>query len=88
MLYKREANIDDLTVDGLRVLIPEEVFTKYHRSALSLHSVSKATVSEVRREPTGGDPNGPVVRMEDCRDVFLAGNRDLSNPDAAGRIVR
>jgi hypothetical protein len=64
--YVTLANIDGLTADGLRVLIPEEVFAKYHRSALSLHSVSKATVSEVRREPAGADANVPVVVMEDC----------------------
>jgi len=77
--YVTLANIDGLTVDGLRVLIPDDVFAKYNRSALSLHSVSQATVSGVRRAPAGGDPNVPVVRMEDCRDALLTGCLALPN---------
>jgi hypothetical protein len=51
--YVTLANIDGLTVDSLRVLIPNEVFAKYSRSALSLHSVNKAILSDIRREPAG-----------------------------------
>ncbi|OHB63100.1 MAG: hypothetical protein A2Y76_04870 [Planctomycetes bacterium RBG_13_60_9] len=51
--YVTLANIEGLTVDGLRVLIPDEVFAKYNRSALSLHNVSEAVISDIRREPAG-----------------------------------
>jgi polygalacturonase len=77
--YVTLANIDGLTVNGLRVLIPDEVFAKYNRSALSLHSVSKATISDIRREPAGADSNVPVVMMEDCRETLLTGCLALPN---------
>jgi polygalacturonase len=77
--YVTLANLDGLTVDGLRVLIPDEVFAKYNRSALSLHSVSKAIISDIRREPAGADSNVPVVMMEDCRNTLLTGCLALPN---------
>jgi len=77
--YVTLANIDGLTVNGLRVLIPDEVFAKYNRSALSLHSVSKATLTDIRREPPGADSNVPVVMMEDCRNALLTGCLVLPN---------
>jgi hypothetical protein len=66
--YVTLANIDGLTVSGLRVLIPDEVFAQYHRAALSLHHVSKATLSDIRREPGGTNSSVPVVIMEDCHE--------------------
>lgn len=69
--YVTLANVDGLTVDGLRVFIPEAVFAQYNRSALSLHRVSGAVVSDVRREPGGADADVPAVMMENCRDALL-----------------
>jgi len=69
--YVTLANIDGLTVSGLRVSIPDEVFARYNRSALSLHNVSDAVVSDVRRQPAGTGSDVPVVMMEDCRDAML-----------------
>ncbi len=63
--YLALANIDGLTVNGLRVLIPNDVFAQYQRSALWLHSVSKATLSDIHREPAGADADVPVVVRED-----------------------
>jgi polygalacturonase len=87
--YVTLANIAGLTVDHLRVLIPDEVFAKYNRSALSLHSVSKATLTDIRREPAGADSNVPVVMMEDCRNALLTGCLTLPNTgiflDLAGK---
>jgi len=77
--YVTLANIDGLTVDNVRVLIPDEVFTKYNRSALSLYSVSKATIRDIRREPAGADSEVPVVMMEDCRDALLTNCFALPN---------
>jgi polygalacturonase len=77
--YVTLANIDGLAVNGLRVLIPDEVFTKYNRSALSLHSVNKATLTDIRREPAGADSNVPVVMMGDCRNALLTGCLALPN---------
>lgn len=69
--YCTLANIDGLTVDGLRVFIPDDVFAQHNRSALSLHHVSQAVLSDIRRRPGGADSDVPVVMMEDCRDTFL-----------------
>jgi polygalacturonase len=77
--YVTLANIDGLTVDGLRVLIPDEVFAKYGRSALSLHNVSKASLNDIRREPAGANSSAPVVMVEDCRNALLTGCLALPN---------
>ncbi|MHC4426393.1 MAG: glycoside hydrolase family 28 protein [Planctomycetota bacterium] len=69
--YVTLANIKGLTVDGLRVLIPDAVFASYKRSALSLHEVEEAVVSDVFRAPAGADSRMPVVIMENCRNAFL-----------------
>ncbi len=69
--YVTLANVEGLTVDGLRVLIPENIFTKYPRSALSLHQVGGAVASSVCRRPAGAGSQMPVVVMENCRDSFL-----------------
>jgi hypothetical protein len=58
-------------VDGLRVLIPDAIFTSYKRSALSLHEIEEASVSHVSRVPAGTGSQMPVVMMENCRNVFL-----------------
>jgi hypothetical protein len=69
--YVTLANIKGLTVNGLRVLIPDAVFAGYKRSALSLHEVEEAVVSHVCRAPAGAGSRMPVVTMENCRNTFL-----------------
>jgi len=69
--YVTLANVDGLTVDTLRVIIPDDVFAKYNRSGLSLHEISAATISDVSRRPAGAGSLTPVVAMENCRDTFL-----------------
>lgn len=69
--YVTLANIKGLTVDGLRVFIPDGVFGRYERSALSLHEVDLATVSAIHRSPAGAGSRMPVVMMENCRNAFL-----------------
>jgi hypothetical protein len=71
--YVTLANVDGLTVDSLRVIIPDDVFANYNRSALSLHEISAATISDVSRRPAGAGSLTPVVAMENCRDTFLTG---------------
>ena len=69
--YVTLANIQGLTVDSLRVLIPDVIFTKYKRSALSLHEVEDAMVSSVLRKPAGAGSGMPVVMMENCQNSLL-----------------
>jgi polygalacturonase len=63
--YVTLANIDGLTIDGLRVFIPDEVFSKYPRSALSVHSASNAVIRDVQRRPAGPESAVPAVVLED-----------------------
>ena len=69
--YMTLANIKGLTVDGLRVFIPEAIFARYERCALSLHEVDEVTVSGIYRSPAGAGSAMPVVMMENCRSAFL-----------------
>ena len=69
--YVTLANLDGLTVDNLRVHIPDDVFGQYKRSSLSLHEVQGTVVSNVSRVPAGAGSQMPVVVMENCRDCFL-----------------
>jgi hypothetical protein len=65
--YTTLANVDGLTADGLRVLIPENIFAKYQRSALSLHQVDGALVRNISRRPDNAGSQMPVVVVENCR---------------------
>jgi polygalacturonase len=67
--YVTLANIDGLTVDGLRVFIPDEVFNKYPRSALSAHSTSNAIIRDVQRRPVRPDAIVPTSVLEDVYDA-------------------
>lgn len=69
--YVTLANVKGLTLDCLRVLIPDAVFAGYKRSALSLHEVEEAVVSDVFRTPAGAGSRMPVIIMENCRNAFL-----------------
>jgi hypothetical protein len=69
--YVTLANIDGLSVDGLRVFVPEDVFSKYNRSALSLYEVDKGMISDVVREPAGAGSKMPAIVMENCKNTFL-----------------
>ncbi|MCU0916884.1 MAG: glycosyl hydrolase family 28 protein, partial [Planctomycetes bacterium] len=71
--YVTLANVDSLMVDHLRVLIPDDVFARHPRSALSLHNVTKATLHDLGRGPAGAGSEVPIVMMEDCRNVLLTG---------------
>ena len=69
--YVTVANVRGLTIDGLRMFIPNAVFARYKRSALSLHEVDEAVVSGIHRSPAGAGSRMPVVTMENCRNAFL-----------------
>ncbi|UCC96963.1 MAG: hypothetical protein JSW66_14095, partial [Phycisphaerales bacterium] len=69
--YVTLANIKGLTVDSLRVFIPDNVFTKFERSALSLHEAEQVIVSDVVRIPAGAGSAMPVIAIDNCRTAFL-----------------
>ncbi|MFH1718397.1 MAG: glycosyl hydrolase family 28 protein [Planctomycetota bacterium] len=69
--YVTLANITGLTVDGLKVFIPDTIFDAHKRSALSLHEVEHSVVSNVIRTPAGAGSRMPVVTMENCTSALL-----------------
>ena len=70
--YVTLANINGLTVDHLQVWVPEQVYGKFPRAALSLHNVDRADLSHIRRISGGSGKGAPVVVLENCRDGFLS----------------
>jgi hypothetical protein len=79
--YATFANIKDLTIDHLQVYIPEKVYAKFPRSALSLHNIRAADLSHIRRVSDAPGKGAAVVVMEDCRDGFLSNCKALPGTD-------
>jgi polygalacturonase len=75
--YVTLANINDVTVDHLQVWIPQQVYSKFPRVALSLHNVDRADLSHIRRISGGSGKGAPVVVMEDCQDGLLTSCKTL-----------
>lgn len=77
IFYVTLANINGLTVDHLQVWIPEQVYGKFPRAALSLHNVDGADLGHIRRISGGSGKGTPVVVLENCRDGFLSSCKAL-----------
>jgi hypothetical protein len=69
--YATFANIKGLTVNGLRVFIPNNIFESFKKSALSLYQVEQSVLSDVSRTPAGTGSGMPVITMENCRSALL-----------------
>ena len=80
-LYARQpsyitlAHVDGVTLDNIRVLITDDAFKKYERSALSCHDVENGTIRNVYREPAGVGGKLPVVALDSCRNMLVTGCR-------------
>ena len=61
----------------LRVMIPEEVYAKFPRAALSLHNVIGADISHIRRISPAAGKDAAVVVLENCQDGFLSACKAL-----------
>lgn len=79
--YATFANIKALTVNHLQVYIPEKVYAKFPRSALSLHNVEAADISHIRRVSDAPGKRAAVVVMEDCRNGSLSNCKALPGTD-------
>lgn len=62
--YVTLANVNGLTIDGLRVFIPDEIFAKYPRSALSVHSAANTVIRDVQRRPAAPESEAPIIVSE------------------------
>jgi len=83
--YMTLANIRGLTVDGLQVFVPEEIYEKYPYAALSLHNVQRGHISNISRLPAG--PGMPVVILENCRDSLISNCMALPQTDVFLKIT-
>jgi Glycosyl hydrolases family 28 len=69
--YMALAYIDGLVVDNVRLLIKEEVFQKFDRSALALFESKNAVIQDVQRQPAGTKGGQPVLALENCQQVLV-----------------
>jgi polygalacturonase len=65
--YFTVANVKGLIVEDLRVLMSEEDFRKYPRSAFSGHNIDGGALRNVSREPAGAEGDAPILALENCR---------------------
>ena len=65
------ANIDVLDVDGIRVLMTPEGFSRFSRSAVCLHHANAFVVRNVLRKPAGDDDDIPAVVCVECGDGVI-----------------
>ncbi|MHC4327662.1 MAG: glycoside hydrolase family 28 protein [Planctomycetota bacterium] len=79
--YATLANIKGATVDHLQVWVPEEVYGRFPRAALSLNNVEGADLSHIRLRSGGAAKGAPVVVMDNCRDGFLSSCKALPRTD-------
>ena len=59
------------------MLIPDDVYGKFPRAALSLHNVIGADISHIRRISPAAGKGAAVVVLENCRDGFLSACKAL-----------
>ena len=79
--YVTLANINGVTVDHLQVWIPEQVYERFPRAALSLHNVENADLSHIRRIAGRLGKEAPVLVLENCRDGLLSSCKALPQTD-------
>lgn len=85
--YVTIANVQGLIVDHLRVLIRPDVFEQYPRSALDLHQITDASISDVVRQPGRSKDDGPsVVHTADCTGIRLDGREPKPDESRSPRV--
>jgi hypothetical protein len=69
--YMTLAHVKGLMLDNVRVLIEEDVFQQYERSAICGHELENGTFRNIYRQPGGDGGELPVVSLNDCRHMLL-----------------
>ena len=69
--YLAVAHVNGLFVDNVRLLVEDDVFNKYPRSALSIHESKSGTIRGIWRKPAGKEGGQPVIRLHNCREMFV-----------------
>jgi hypothetical protein len=69
--YLTLAHVHGLTLDNVRVLISEEDFARYERSAISGHHLADGVLRAIHRQPVGKEGQPPIVNLHDCQNITV-----------------
>jgi hypothetical protein len=85
--YVTIANVQGLIVDHLRVLIKPDVFERFPRSALDLHQINGAALTDVVRQPNLREGDGPsAVHAANCSEILLDGAEFNADESKSQRV--
>ena len=73
--YLTVAHVRGLMIDAVRLSVDDRVFGAYPRSALSIHDGESGTIRTITRLPAGKEGSQPVIRLHNCREMFVTGCR-------------
>lgn len=76
--YVTLAHVHGLMLDNVRVLIGEDAFQQYERSAICGHELENGTFRSIYRQPAEVDGQLPAVSLHNCRHMLLT---DCSEPE-------
>jgi len=72
--YIALAYVNGLTVDNVRVLIDDDIFKQFPRSAVAVFNSQNGVIENVRRVPAGNEGGQPVVALNNCKQVVIQGD--------------
>lgn len=70
--YLTLAHVKGLVLDNIDVLMSEEDWAKYERSAVCGCELENGVLRNIRRQPAGKNEQVPAVALHNCRSVTLA----------------
>jgi polygalacturonase len=70
--YCALAHVRGLTVDNFRVLMADDDFAKYERSALDGTDLENCVIRNVFRQPAGAAAGAPVLSLRNCRNALVS----------------
>jgi len=73
------AHVKGLMLDNIRVLISDEAWQKYERSAVSGNELEQGTIRSAFRLPAGAGGRAPVIALQDCRQLLITGCQPASD---------
>ena len=70
--YFSIANVNDLFISNIKVLLTEEVFEKFDRSAIALFEINKGIIQNISRQPAGNiKQKEPILRLDNCSNMYI-----------------
>ena len=69
--YIALAHINGLFLDNIRVIIPEDIFSQFDRSAVAIFETENGIVRSISRQPAGIGGHQPVISMDNCRHMMV-----------------